>query len=162
MAIQRTPELVELLVQSKVEFIIIGGVAAIAYGSATFTRDFDICAPLSVENLRRLMVALQAQHPRFALTPNKAPVTQTPEELAAFKNLYLLTDLGRLDVLGQVSGVGGYSTLVSRARNIELHGKRCQIISLDDLIVAKSALGRPKDLQVEKELRAIRERTRKE
>ena len=54
---QRTPELLRLLLDHGVDFVLIGGDAAIAHGSASFTQDCDITAPLTVENLTRLMAA---------------------------------------------------------------------------------------------------------
>ncbi len=121
---QRTPELLRLLLDAEVEFVIIGGVAAIAYGSATFTQDFDI----------------------------------TPAELSANRNLYLLTDLGRLDLLSEVVPVGSYEQVAARAMTLELYGRPCRIISLDDLITVKHHLGRDKDRVVERELLALRAR----
>jgi predicted nucleotidyltransferase len=86
---QRTPELLRLLLDAGVEFVIIGGVAAIAYGSATFTQDFDITVSFSEENLARLLAALAPYHPRYALAVPKRPVTEAPAELSANRNLSL-------------------------------------------------------------------------
>jgi len=155
---QRTPELLRLLLDAGVEFVIIGGVAAIAYGSATFTQDFDISAPFSEENLARLLAALGPYHPRYALAVPKRPVTESPSELSANRNLYLLTDLGRLDILAEVVPVGSYEQVAARAITLELYGRPCRIISLDDLIAVKHHLGRDKDRLVERELLALRAR----
>lgn len=54
--------------------------------------------------------------------------------------------------------VGDYPRVLSAAIEVELFGRRIRAISLDDLIAAKEALGRDKDLLVAKELRAIRDR----
>jgi len=159
---QRTPELLRLLLDAEVEFVIIGGVAAIAYGSATFTQDFDITAPFSEENLARLLAALGPHHPRYALAVPKRPVTESPSELSANRNLYLLTDLGRLDILAEVIPVGPYKDVAARATTLELYGRPCRIISLDDLITVKHHLGRDKDRLVERELLALRARQRGE
>jgi predicted nucleotidyltransferase len=155
---QRTPELLRLLLDAGVEFVIIGGVAAIAYGSATFTQDFDITASFSAENLSRLLAALRPYHPKYALAMPKRPVTETPEELSANRNLYLLSDLGRLDVLSEVVPAGSYEQVAARATTMELYGHPCRIISLDDLITVKRHLGRDKDRLVERELVALRAR----
>lgn len=155
---QRTPELLRLLLEANVEFVIIGGVAAIAYGSSTFTQDFDITASFSEDNLARLMAALGPYHPRYALAIPKRPVTETPAELSPNRNLYLLTDLGRLDVLSEVPPVGAYAQVAERAATLELYGRPCRIISLDDLIAVKRHVGRDKDRLVERELLALRAR----
>lgn len=157
---QRTPELLRLLLDAGVEFVVIGGVAAVAYGSATFTQDVDITASFSEDNLSRLMAALAPYHPRFALAVPKRPVTETPAELSAYRNLYLLTDLGRLDILAEVPPVGPYAEVAARAVAMEVFGRQCRIISLDDLIAVKRHLGRDKDRLVERELLALRARGR--
>jgi hypothetical protein len=81
-----------------------------------------------------------------------------PESGAALDNLYLDTDLGTLDLLSRITGVGDYERVARDAIVFELFGRRVRAISLHDLIVAKEALGRDKDLIAAKELRAIREK----
>lgn len=155
---QSTPELLRLLLDAKVEFVLIGGVAAIAHGAATFTQDCDITAPFSESNLARLLEALGPHQPRYALAMPKRPVTETPAELARHRNIYLLTELGRLDILSEVAPIGPYAEVARRAVTLELYGRPCLIISLEDLIAVKSHLGREKDRLVERELKAIRAR----
>lgn len=155
---QSPVELLKVLFDARVDFVLVGGVAAVAHGSATFTQDIDVAAAFSAENLRRLTEALAPYHPRFALTVDKRPVDKTPEELSQFKNLYLLTDLGRLDLLSEIPPIGSFEQVRARAEEIELLGYRCRVISLDDLIEVKESLGREKDRAVLMELRAIRDR----
>jgi predicted nucleotidyltransferase len=155
---QRTPELLRLLLDAGVEFVLIGGVAAIAHGSATFTQDCDITAPFTEGNLARLLGALGPHHPRYALAVPKRPVTETPAELASYRNLYLLTDLGRLDILLEVPPVGSYAEIVTRALTLDIYGRPCRVISLDDLIAVKAYLGREKDRLALDELKALRAR----
>jgi predicted nucleotidyltransferase len=71
------------------------------------------------------------------------------------ENLYLETDVGVVDILSSVLGVGDFERLKSQAERLEIEGRAHWLISLDDLIVAKEALGREKDLLAAKELRAI-------
>lgn len=155
---QRTPELLRLLLDAGVEFVLIGGVAAIAHGAATFTQDCDITAPFTEDNLARLLAALGPYHPRYALAVPKRPVTESPAELASYRYLYLLTDLGRLDVLSEVPPVGSATAVAARALTLEIYGRPCRVISLDDLIAVKSHLGRDKDRQALDELKALRAR----
>ncbi|MFE8603693.1 hypothetical protein [Archangium violaceum] len=155
---QQTPELLRLLLDAGVEFVLIGGVAAIAHGSATFTVDCDITAPFTEENLTRLLTAIAPHHPRYALAVPKRPVTEPPAVLAKNRNLYVLTNLGRLDILSEVPPVGSYTDVASRAVTQEIYGRSCRIISLDDLIAVKRHLGRDKDRIVERELLAVRAR----
>lgn len=70
-------------------------------------------------------------------------------------NLYLRTDKGVIDILSSVLGIGDFHRLKSKAEPMQLFGRIVPVISLDDLIVAKEAVGRGKDLLAVKELRAI-------
>ena len=70
-------------------------------------------------------------------------------------NLYLQTDRGVLDVISSVLGVGDFNRLRAQAEELEVDGFRYWVISLEDLITAKEAMGREKDLLTAKELRAI-------
>ncbi|MBI3183518.1 MAG: nucleotidyltransferase [Myxococcales bacterium] len=157
----RARELIQLLVDAGFEFVIVGGIAAVAHGSVELSDDLDVVSPFKADNLDRLTRALVPHRPRFALTPEKRRVDQSPAELARFKNLYLLTDLGRLDVLSEVTAVGSFEAVRAHAVAMTLFERVCRVISLDDLIAAKAAMLRPKDKQVELELRAIRDKLAK-
>jgi len=74
------------------------------------------------------------------------------------KNLYLQTELGPVDLLSSITGVGDFPRVRESSIEMELFGRRCRVISLEDLIRAKEALGREKDLLAAKELRAIAEK----
>lgn len=155
---QRTPELLQRLVDAGVELTVIGGVAAVAWGSTQFTKDLDIAAPFTEANLSRLMSALAPLRPRFYQTIGKPPVTRAVPELLEFKNLYLLTDWGIVDILRAVPPVGEYARVAEGGLDVQLFERTCRIIGLDDLIDVKRHVRRPKDLLVAAELEAIRER----
>jgi hypothetical protein len=89
-----------------------------------------------------------------------ADVDDNPDPGVEVRNLYLRTDLGPLDLLSSILGVGDFARVHARSAEIELFGRECRVISLDDLILAKEALGREKDILAVKELRAIREKTK--
>ncbi len=158
---QRTDELLRVLTNAGVEFVVVGGVAANLHGSAQTTKDFDVVAPLTVDNCTKILAALQPHSPRFYQTPGKPRVDRSAEDLAHFKNLYLMTDLGLIDFLGSLPPVGTYETVASRALTVTLLGIECRVVSLDDLIAVKQHVARPKDKAVEIELKAIRERLKK-
>lgn len=80
---------------------------------------------------------------------------QRAQELAGYRNLCLETDLGDLDLLGEISGVGPYEVVRSRAVTVSLVGP-----AIDARIEAKRALGRAKDLDVVQELEAVRAKLR--
>jgi hypothetical protein len=115
-----------------------------------------------VENLLRLQDALKEYHPVHRMTPKRLPLVLTSEGCRKLKNLYLDTDIGPLDCLGAVLGVGDFQTIKQHAISIEIDGTECRLIDLDTLIKAKRAMGRPRDLMAVQELEAIKERTKKE
>lgn len=146
------------MLEAQVEFVVIGGVAAIAHGSTYMTDDLDVAVPLTVENCRRILKALLPYEPRFYQTIGRPLVTRSAEELAEFKNLYFETTLGVIDLLGSVPPLGNFETVAAKSTTKMLHGFRCMIVSLDDLIEVKAHVARPKDRAIELELRAIRDR----
>ncbi len=150
--------LLRALIDAQFEFVVIGGVAALAHGALTPTRDLDVAAPLTERNLERLLAALEPFRPHHASRPELGVVWQTPAELEKFRLLLLDTDLGRLDVLGTVEPIGGFEAL----ETVELpliSNIPVRVLSLDQLIEVKAHLRRPKDKVVEAELRTIRART---
>jgi hypothetical protein len=149
-------ELLARLEAATVPFVVIGGVAAILYGSKCFTEDLDICMPFDRESLSRLDRALAGIHPTHRMTPARRAFELPAEGTSGFINLYLETDLGDLDCLGEVEGIGGYEAV--RQVSTEVAGGRFRVLTLDALIRSKEALRREKDLLVLRELRAIRER----
>lgn len=150
----QTEVLLEVLLDAGVEFIVVGGIAAVAHGAITPTQDLDIAAPLTEENLNRLMTAIRPYHPRHATRPDLGEVWQTPAQLTKFRLLLLQTDLGRLDVLGRVEPLGDFSSL--RSVQVELvEGRMVDVLELSQLLEVKAHLNRPKDKVVEAELRAI-------
>lgn len=74
------------------------------------------------------------------------------------ESLYLETDHGVVDILTSVLGVGEFGVLKKSAEIFGIGGRRYQVMSLVQLIAAKEALGREKDLLAAKELRAIAEK----
>jgi len=151
-------QLIQRLCDADVEFVIVGGFAAMLHGSSLVTRDLDVCAVLSADNVQKLRLAFSDAHPAHRLTPQKLSFLDNPEPGVEVRNLYLRTDFGPLDVLSSIRGVGDFERVREHALEIELFGRRCHIISLDDLLRAKEAMGREKDLFTAKELRAIRDK----
>ena len=144
----------------QVKYVLVGGMACVVHGSQVVTQDVDICAPLTHENLSRLIAALAGAHPRFRMARDLLPLPDEPEKLESFKNLYLVTDLGQLDVLSEITGIGGHSEVEQHTIQVDLEGAPCRVMDLDTLIAAKKAMNSPKDRQTVIELEAIRERLR--
>jgi len=89
---------------------------------------------------------------------SKLPLELTDELCDRLKNLYLTTDLGTLDCLSEVAGIGNYEQVLRRSVPKSMSYGEFRILELDALIEAKLAVGREKDLDAVKLLRAIKER----
>jgi predicted nucleotidyltransferase len=152
--IQNFDRLLHRLADSGLEFVIIGGFAAVTHGSALLTRDLDICVVLTDETVAKLRMILADWHPKHRLTPQKLSFLEFPTQ-GPVENLYLETDFGVVDILSSVLGVGDFARLRESAEAFAIGGRTYQVISLEDLIVAKEAVGREIDLLAAKELRAI-------
>jgi hypothetical protein len=155
---QNNAALVRALVEANVEFIVIGGVAAILHGVSRVTADLDISAPLDRDNLQRLLGALEPHRPVHATRPDLKLLDEPLERLMTFRLLLIETMLGRLDVLPRVEPIGDYAAL--RSVEMPLAGHIVRVIERKQLITVKESLSRPKDREVALELRAIDERER--
>lgn len=133
-----------LLKRHDVRFVVIGGLCARAYISSYVTMDLDICYERSHENLKRLAVALQEAHARLRDAPKGLPFKLDEKTLGMGANFTFDTDLGPLDVLGEIAGVGGYEDAMREA--VDFPAFSVPILSLGHLIASKKAAHRPKDL----------------
>lgn len=150
------PDLLARLVRAEVDFVIIGGYAGVIYGCTYVTQDVDICCDFSVTNLLALQKALSDVHPVHRMTPGRKPLELTPQNAGQFKNLYLDTDLGHLDCLSEVQGIGPYEQVKQASRLIEIDSTRLRVLSIDALIQAKEAMNRPRDREAIRQLKAIK------
>jgi len=138
--------LLKLLIHSPVEFVLVGGFAAVLHGCNQTTRDIDICVVYSHEQIRLLREILEPFHPKHRMEYPKRSFLDTPGDLSKEQDFYLLTDLGELDVITRVEGIGNYYDVLQNSLEIEIFGGTCRLISIDDLIQSKKALGRHRDL----------------
>ena len=154
---QNLSELTRRLVEAQLEFVLIGGFAAVAHGATLVTRDVDICCRFNEVNLRRIQKALGDLHPVHRSRPD-LPLDFTPEQCSGLKNLYLKTDLGVVDCLGEVLAVGNFDAVLKQSVEVELPFGRCRILNLDGLIRAKEAMDRDHDRITVRQLREIKKR----
>lgn len=145
------------LVRARVQFIVIGGVAGTIHGSARATFDLDLVYQRSDENLQRLVAALGRHRPRLRGAPPDLPFRFDLDTLRRGLNFTLDTDLGPVDLFGEVVGGGAYGDLIADSRPFDLYGQPVHVVTLDKLITLKRAAGRPKDLDAISELEALRE-----
>jgi predicted nucleotidyltransferase len=145
------------LTENKVNFVIVGGVAITAHGSAYLTQDLDFCYSRSKENLRNIVSALSQFRPRPRGFPENLPYIFDETTLQNGTNFTFKTDLGSIDLLGEVAGVGSYDEVNANSELKTLFGYEVKVLSIEGLIKAKRAAGRTKDLLVLPELEALRE-----
>ena len=157
---QDLSELVRRLTVYGVEFVLVGGFAAVAHGVTMVTRDVDICCRFTETNLMRIQGALAGLHPVHRPRTDM-PLDLTPEQCVGLKNLYLKTDIGSVDCLGEILGVGTFDEVARHAVEVELPSGRCRILDLDTLIRAKEAMNRDHDRITVKHLREIQKRKTK-
>ena len=154
------PELLRLLTEHGVTFIIIGGAAAVIHGSSRLTH-LEVVYRRNPENLARLTNALKAQAPYLRGAPPGLPFHWSEATLQRGMNFTLEIRLGQLNILGEVTGGGSYEDLLNHTIEVEVFGVRCRCLDLEALIRTKRAAGRPKDLEVIAELEAILEERQK-
>jgi predicted nucleotidyltransferase len=153
-------QLLRPLVEHEVAFIVVGGVAAIAHGSARLTEDVEVVYQRSPENLNRLVSALAPYKPYLRGAPRGLPFVWDSTTLKRGLNFTLTTTLGDLDVLGEIAGGGTFEDLLPQTIELEIFGFRCRCLNVRQLIRAKRAAGRPKDFEAIAELEAIEEESR--
>lgn len=151
--------LLRLLASGDVGFILIGGVAAAAHGSPRLTQDVDVVYQRTPENLKRLVDTLAPVHPYLRGAPPGLPFRLDVATLAAGLNFTLTTDLGPLDLLGEVAGGGRFEDLTGHTIQAEAFGVHCHVLDLETLIATKRAAGRPKDFEAIAELEILRGKT---
>ena len=147
--------LLRSLAEAGVEFIVVGGAAALAHGSPRLTRDLDVVYRRSPENLARLAAALAPHRPYPRGAPPGLPFRWDAQTLGNGLNFTLETALGWVDVLGGIAGGPSYEALLPDSMEIEAFGVRCRCLTLARLIATKRAAGRPKDFEAIAELEAL-------
>lgn len=148
----------KLLGDHAVECVIIGGVAATLHGSTILTNDLDVCYRRELANLDRLAKALRSVNAHLRNAPEGLPFILDPETLQKGLNFTFATDVGSLDLLGEVRGLGYFADVLKGSVTFELFGYRFPVLDVATLIIAKRSAGRPKDLIAIPELEAILQR----
>ncbi|MEM6559431.1 MAG: nucleotidyl transferase AbiEii/AbiGii toxin family protein [Myxococcota bacterium] len=150
-------ELLKRLTEHKVRFVVIGGVALIARGVQRATEDLDIAYARDRENLSRLADALASIHPKLRGVEGELPLVLDEASLRSGLNFTLDTDLGPLDLLGEVAGLGSFAHVDAAASELIIEDTPLLVLTLDGLERSKRAAGRPKDLVDLGSIKALRE-----
>ena len=154
-------KLLETLVRHDVEFVLIGGLAGVARGSAYVTLDLDIAYAGARANLERLATALLELDATLRGAPAGLPFTLDAKTLANGANFTFDTRHGPLDILSDPAGAPAYSILRDAGEELLVEDMRIRVASLDHLIAMKEAAGRPKDLLMASEYRVISDELRR-
>jgi len=88
---QNLSELTRRLIETQVEFVVVGGFAAVAHGVTLVTRNVDVCCRFSEANLMRIQKAFGDLHPAHRSRPDLS-LALTAEQCEGLKNLFLKTD----------------------------------------------------------------------
>jgi predicted nucleotidyltransferase len=145
------------LVGHGVGFVVIGGVAATVHGSARFTNDIDICYDTAPDNIERLVAILAKWHAYLRGVERGLPFIMDPRAFRTTPIMALTTDVGDIDVLDRVPGVGDYAAAVSASETARIGRVEFRALTLDALIASKQAVRRKKDVEQLVELEALRE-----
>jgi predicted nucleotidyltransferase len=148
---------VQALADAGVEFIIVGGWSAILHGSAYVTNDLDLFFSRDPENLQRLAAALAPFRPRLRDLPEGLPFLWEAATLANGTIFTLTTDLGAIDLLAEIRGLGSYQDVKAKSVTVEAFGRQIRTLDLRSLIQSKRIIGRDKDVHVVRELESLLE-----
>ena len=136
------------LARHGVEYVVIGGLAAVLHGSPTFTNDADICPARTHENLERLALALCDMHARIRTDaePDGLAFACNAEFLGRMKMMNTQTDFGWFDVSFEPGAFeGGYEQLRPQAVDYPVDDFIVPVAALRDVIQSKEAANRTKD-----------------
>ena len=137
----------QVLIRHEVDFIVVGGVAAVFEGAPIITLDLDIVYNRSPENNPRLAAALRELNATYKDLAGRRTVPDLLK-LETIERHLLLTDLGGLDVLLSIGEDLAYQDLVGRSSEYEVSGLRLRVLDLETVIESKEFADRDKDRAV--------------
>jgi hypothetical protein len=145
------------LVDADVEFVVVGGLAARAHGSARITEDLDICYDPEADNVQHLAALLRSWNAYPRGVERGLPFIMDERTFRDTPVMTLITGQGALDVMDRVPGVGDYTRVVADSVLVSAGSVSFRALDLPALLAAKRAAGRPKDLAQIPELEALLE-----
>jgi predicted nucleotidyltransferase len=148
-------DMVRGLSDAGVRFVMIGGLAMRAQGSNRITEDLDICYDPAPDNVGRLVVVLADWHAYLRGVEPGLPFVMDVRAFRTNPIVTLITDRGAIDVMDEVTGVGGWDAVLAESEETRWSGTQVRVLSLVGLIKAKRAAARPKDLAQLPELEAL-------
>ena len=139
------PALLATLCDAGVEFIIVGGVAAVLQGVPITTTDLDIVHRRTPENVTRLLEVLLQLDATMRYDFARRGLRPTAEMLAGKGQINLSTSLGPIDPLCELGAAQGYDELLPHSVSVRDEGRLLYVLDLPVLIEVKTKAGRPKD-----------------
>ncbi len=136
-------EILELLNSHEVEYIVVGGVAAVIQGAPVTTFDLDALVRVSDDNAERLFRALGELDARYR--EHQSTIRPTKEDILAGGHLLLLTRAGPLDVLGFIGEKDRYEDLIDKSSEVEMTVGTFRVLDLEELVRQKKDSDRAKD-----------------
>lgn len=142
-----------------VEYVLVGGLAAVLHGSTAMTNDADILPSGEPENLVRLSDCLRSLGARLRSPddPGGVPFDPHPTLLSSMATLNMTTRCGDLDLTFSPAALDDYAAVLVDSVLVDVHGCRVNVASLDDIIRSKETADRPKDHATLPILRALRQ-----
>jgi hypothetical protein len=137
-------EILKVLSRHEVEFILVGGLAAIVQGAPVLTFDLDIVFLKTFENQQRLLSALLEIDSRY-LDPAGRHIVPDADKLSSLRIHRLVTSLGSLDVMETIGAGLSYADLIQDTRVSEIAGIFVQVLRLETIILSKEQANRDKD-----------------
>lgn len=150
--------LIAALTDADVDFVIVGAVALVLHGSPRVTRDLDICYARDAANLKALARALAPFRPMLRGAPPNLPFALDARTLQAGLNFTLTSSAGDIDLLGEISGLGGFAVVRRLSAPMTVYGREVRVLTLEGLERAKRAAGRIKDIADLAEILELRKR----
>jgi hypothetical protein len=154
--------ILRVLLDADVDFVVTGGVAGGAHGSAYPTYDLDVAYSRDSKNLERLAAALRTLGARLRGAPPDVPFLLDAKMLATGANFTFTTPFGSFDVLADAAGAPPYEQLRADAKVERLGGRPIRFASLDHLIAMKEASARTKDKLMATEYRMLSDEIRRD
>jgi hypothetical protein len=154
--------IIEALAKANVDFVLIGGLAGGAHGSAYPTYDLDVMYSRDRVNLERIASVLVALGATLRGAPPDVPFLLDAKTLEEGANFTFSTTLGAVDFLAFPTGAPPYEKVRGDAETIEIGGQAVRVASLDHLIAMKEAAGRTKDKLMAMEYRELADERRRQ
>jgi len=147
--------------EADVDFLVVGGLAAVLNGAPVNTFDLDIVHSREPSNTARFLQVLETLDAVFRLQPERR-LRPNASHLASSGHLNLITRCGPLDVLGTIGRNLDYRDLLPHTVELEIgRGLRVRVLDLETLISLKETLAGEKDLAVLPILRRTLDEKRK-